>query len=50
MRVEVCVFSARILLDNDSKGNFYFCYVGVRGARVCDIYCLCLCFVRVLLD
>ena len=50
MRVEVCVFSARILLDNDSKGNFYFYYVGVRGARVCDIYCLCLCFVRVLLD
>ena len=46
MRVEVCVFSARILmLDNQSNGNFYFCYVRVKRARVRDIRCSCLCFV-----
>ena len=32
-------------MNNQSNGNFYFCYVRVKRARVRYIRCSCLCFV-----
>ena len=46
--VRTKVYVLRVMLkkmNNYSNGNFYFCYVRVRRARVRDIRCSCLCFV-----